>query len=256
MSDLTAYDAVLFDLDGVLTPTADVHMSAWRALFQAYFADQDVTPGYIDEDYFVYLDGKPRYEGVNSLLLSRGIELPWGSPDDPSAAHTVCGLGNRKNDVFSSILMRDGVTAFPGSVRLLNLLAERKIPLAVVSSSKNAEIVLAAAGLRDRFVTVVDGALADIESIAGKPAPDMFLRAAEILLVEPARAVVVEDAVSGVAAGHAGHFGLVVGVNRGVGAEALTAAGADRVVSDLDDLAAEIDPGIPTQDLPIEGEAP
>ncbi|MFC4224639.1 HAD family hydrolase [Lysinibacter cavernae] len=233
MTDLSEYDAILFDLDGVLTPTADVHMRAWDALFTHYFAEQNVASTYTENDYFVYVDGKPRYEGVASLLASRGIQLPWGTPNDAPTANTVCGLGNRKNVEFTSILTRDGVTPYPGSLALLDQLAAAGTPLAVVSSSQNAESVLAAAGLRDRFRAVVDGAVAAHEGIQGKPAPDTFLRAAVLLGVAPARAVVVEDALSGVAAGAAGHFGLVVGVDRGVGHDALVAAGANVVVSDL-----------------------
>ena len=233
--------AVLFDLDGVLTPTAGVHMRAWAEMFIAFLAAHedpaaDTSP-YTDADYFAHVDGKPRYDGVRDLLASRRITLPEGTPEDPPSARTVCGLGNRKNDAFTTVLERDGVTAYPGSVALLDRLRDLGTPLAVVSSSANAPAVIAAAGLTDRFVAVVDGAVAVTLGLPGKPAPDTFLHAAAACGVDPSRAVVVEDAVSGVRAGAAGSFALVIGVDRGVGEHALTSAGADLVVTDLGLLA-------------------
>ncbi len=236
--------SVLFDLDGVLTPTAEIHMLAWRSVFEAELARHDASPAYSDDDYFAYVDGKPRYEGVASMLASRGIELPWGDPSDAGDAETVCGVGNRKNDVFSGILERDGVQPYPGSLRLVDSLRQRGIPLAVVSSSKNARAVLAAAGIADRFDTVVDGLTAVEEGIPGKPAPDMFIAAADKLGAAVADSIVVEDAVSGVAAGAAGEFGLVIAVDRGVGAEALYAVGADVVVNDLAELLPTEEPAL------------
>jgi len=230
--------AVLFDLDGVLTPTAEVHMRAWAELFAPVLAAHHVSRPYTDEDYFRYVDGRPRYDGVRAVLESRGVELPEGDPGDPPEAETVCGLGNRKNAVFAAALERDGMAAYPGSLALIDRLGALGIPVAVVSSSKNAVPVLAAAHLADRFPVVVDGVVAAAEKLPGKPAPDIFLAAAERLGVVPEHAAVVEDAVSGVAAGAAGGFALVVGVDRGVGADALTAAGADVVVHDLADLLA------------------
>jgi beta-phosphoglucomutase family hydrolase len=235
------HDAVLFDLDGVLTPTAEVHMRAWAEMFNAFLGSwqgpaADTSP-YTDADYFAHVDGKPRYDGVRDLLEARGIRLPEGDPFDPPSADTVCGLGNRKNDAFNVVLERDGVTAYPGSVALLDALRALGMPLAVVSSSANAPAVLAAAGLSDRFVTVVDGAVARSLGLAGKPAPDTFVHAARACGATPQRSVVVEDAVSGVRAGAAGGFGLVIGVDRGAGAEVLTDAGAHLVVTDLGDLA-------------------
>lgn len=233
--------AVLFDLDGVLTPTAEVHMAAWAEMFDAYLAQADHpgadTSPYTERDYFDHVDGKPRYDGVRDFLRSRGIDLPDGEPTDGPDTETVCGLGNRKNDAFNAVLERDGVRPYPGSLALLDHLSDLGTPLAVVSSSANAPAVLAAAGLSDRFVTVVDGRVARELGLAGKPAPDTFLHAAEACGVEPARAVVVEDAVSGVRAGAAGRFGLVVGVDRGAGERVLREAGADVVVADLGDLA-------------------
>ncbi|RWZ68495.1 beta-phosphoglucomutase family hydrolase [Labedella populi] len=236
LPDLTTYDAVLFDLDGVLTPTADVHMHAWKLMFTELFAAWGVAKPYLDEDYFLYLDGMQRYEGVSRLLASRGIELPWGSPEDAPTAETVCGVGNRKNIAFAETLAREGVEPYAGSVAMLDVLDAAGVPKAVVSSSKNAEAVLTAAGLRERFGVVVDGAVAEVEGLPSKPAPDMFLLGATRLGVDPSRAVVVEDATSGVAAGAVGGFGLVLGVDRGAGADALLAAGAGVVVSDLSEL--------------------
>ena len=233
------FDAALFDLDGVLTPTADVHMLAWDKMFNDFLSSRGVTEPYTESDYFHYVDGKPRYDGVRSFLASRGIDLPDGDPGDDPSAETVCGLGNRKNDAFSTVLREDGVTAYPGSVALLDHLAERKVQVAVVSSSRNAPAVLVAAGLRDRFDVVVDGAVASEQQLQGKPAPDTFVSAAARLGVPVERAVVLEDALSGVAAGHAGGFGLVVGVDRGVGADRLRDAGADVVVADLAELVKE-----------------
>ena len=225
------YDAALFDLDGVLTPTAEVHMRAWRDLFTDYLTLKGETSRpYVDADYFAHIDGKPRYDGVRDFLASRGIPLAEGEPSDPPDADTVCGLGNRKNDFFAAALASEGVEPYAGSVALLDHLESRGIKVAVVSSSRNAPAVLDAAGLADRFEVVVDGQVAAEAGLPGKPAPDTFLEASNRLGVDPERAVVFEDAVSGVAAGHAGGFGLVVGVDRGVGADALTDAGADQVV--------------------------
>lgn len=236
LPDLTSYDAILFDLDGVLTPTADVHMHAWKVMFTELFEAWGIAKPYTDDDYYLFLDGMQRYEGVSRLLASRGIELPWGSPEDSATAETVCGVGNRKNVVFADILERDGVTAYPGSISLLDVLEAAGTPQAVVSSSKNAEAVLRAAGLRERFPVVVDGAVAEVEGLPSKPAPDMFLLGAARLGVDPSRSVVVEDAASGVAAGVAGGFVLVVGVDRGAGPDALLSAGAHLVVTDLSEL--------------------
>jgi len=231
------YAAVLFDLDGVITPTAIVHMRAWAEMFNAYLAEKapEAAP-YTDADYFAHVDGKPRYDGVRDFLASRSIALPEGTPDDPPTAETVCGLGNRKNDAFNAVLARDGVEAYPGSVAFLDYLAGLGTPLGVVSSSVNAPSVLESAGLIDRFQTVVSGAVATEQHLPGKPKPDTFLYAAKVLGATAGEAVVLEDAVSGVAAGAAGGFGLVVGVDRGAGHDALAGAGADIVVADLAEL--------------------
>lgn len=236
LPDLTTYDAVLFDLDGVLTPTAEVHMHAWQTMFQELFAAWDITPPYTERDYFEYLDGKKRYDGVASLLRSRDVEVPWGDPSDPPTADTVCGIGNRKNVVFSSILRSEGITAYPGSVRLLDVLQAAGTPIAVVSSSKNATEVLQVAGLTDRFPVVMDGVIAERDHLQSKPAPDVFVEAARLVGVEPARAAAVEDAISGVMSAASGGFALVIGVDRGVGADELRKAGAHLVVADLGEL--------------------
>ncbi len=238
-------EAVLFDLDGVITPTAEVHMRAWSHMFNTWLdglrdgghppAGADLSE-YTDADYFAHVDGKPRYDGVRDLVAARGIGLPEGDPSDAPSDETICGLGNRKNDAFNVVLARDGVTAYPGSVALLDHLRDLGLPLAVVSSSGNAPAVLEAAGLADRFDFVMSGVVATERGLPGKPAPDTFLAAAEQLGASAAGCVVLEDAVSGVRAGAAGGFADVVGVDRGAGAAVLTGAGATVVVSDLADL--------------------
>ncbi|HEY1135712.1 MAG TPA: beta-phosphoglucomutase family hydrolase [Nocardioides sp.] len=231
--------AVLFDLDGVITPTAEVHMRAWEVMFNDFLAGwegEGDTATYTDRDYFDHVDGKPRYDGVRDFLASRGIDLPEGEESDGPDTDTVRGLGDRKNDAFNAVLERDGVTAYPGSVALLDHLATLPVRLAVVSSSVNAPAVLAAAGLLDRFETVVSGAVAHELGLPGKPAPDTFLHAASVVGATAATSVVVEDAVSGVRAGASGGFVAVIGVDRGVGAANLTAAGATLVVDDLAEL--------------------
>lgn len=239
--DWRAHDGALFDLDGVITPTAEIHEHAWGELFAGY--------GYTEDDYLRYIDGKPRYDGVRSFLASRDITLPDGLPSDPPGTDTVCAMGNRKNALFNEILARDGIAPYPGSMATLELLAGYHIPAAIVSSSKNARTVLDAAGLGERFDVVVDGVVAAEEHIVGKPAPDMFRRAAELLGVAESGAVVVEDAVSGVAAGAAGDFAVVIGVDRGAGSEALLAHGATFVVSDLAEL-------LPSGSRPNDGSRP
>ncbi|MCR2763879.1 HAD-IA family hydrolase [Microbacterium sp. zg.B48] len=250
--DLTSYDAVLFDLDGVLTPTAEVHMHAWQTMFEELFAAWDITPPYTERDYFDYLDGKKRYDGVASLLRSRDVEVPWGDPADPPTADTVCGIGNRKNEVFSRLLRAEGIVAYPGSVALLDELDAAGTPTAVVSSSKNAEEVLQSAGLRARFPVVMDGVIAERDHLASKPAPDVFVEAARMLGVDPARSAAIEDAISGVQSAAAGGFALVIGVDRGTGPDELRRAGAHVVVDDLAALVRrpESSPQTDAQELP------
>jgi len=226
--DWNDYDGVLFDLDGVITPTAEIHEHAWGELF----ADHDYT----EADYLEFIDGKPRYDGVRSFLASRHIELPDGDPDDAPGDATVSAMGNRKNVLFNDILERDGIAPYPGSQATLDLLEAAGIPSAIVSSSKNAVPVLDAAGLGDRFDVVVDGVVAAGLGLNGKPAPDGYLLGAERLGTDPRKTVVVEDASSGVAAGKAGNFAVTIGVDRGAGHDTLLANGATFVVDDLADL--------------------
>jgi beta-phosphoglucomutase family hydrolase len=230
-----SFSAYLFDLDGVLTPTADIHQQAWKTMFDEYLVPRGMPP-FSDDDYLRHVDGRPRFDGVRTFLASRGITLPEGDRDAPPGDGSVSALGNRKNVVFLDILRRDGIAPYPGSVRFLEHIEAQGIKAAVVSSSRNAREVLEASGLAPRFDVVTDGLVAAEEHIVGKPAPDMFLNAASRLGVAAADAVVVEDAVSGVEAGRAGRFGLVVGVDRGAGHDALRDHGADVVVDDLSEL--------------------
>ncbi|MFP5321592.1 MAG: HAD family hydrolase [Acidimicrobiia bacterium] len=224
--------AVLFDLDGVITPTAEVHQRAWAELFRPW--------GFTTDDYLAHVDGKPRYDGVRDFLASRDVVLPDGVAADPPGDATVAALGNRKDVLFRELLDREGVEPYPGTMAVLEVLDRAGVAQAVVSSSRNARPVLRAAGLGDRFPHVVDGVTLDEEGLAGKPAPDMFLRAAALLDVEPGDAVVVEDASSGVAAGAAGGFGLVLGVDRGGNRQALLDSGAHLVVEDLGETLEEV----------------
>ena len=232
---MTGIRGVLFDLDGVLTPTIVVHRAAWARLFEPYLDQHGVAP-YTERDYFDYIDGKPRYEGVRSMLAARGIELPEGEPSDDPSADTICGVGNRKNETVSRLLAEEGVSPYPGSILFLDAVTNAGLKVAVVSSSRNASFVLEAAGIADRFEVVVDGMVAESGHIAGKPSPDTYLHAANLLGLTAAECVVVEDAHSGVQAGRAGNFGLVLGVDRGAGAKQLLDSGADLVVDDLEDM--------------------
>ncbi|MGA8115438.1 MAG: beta-phosphoglucomutase family hydrolase [Actinocatenispora sp.] len=240
--------ACLFDLDGVLTRTAVVHAAAWREMFDAYLserAEREHTSfePFTQSDYDRYVDGKQRQDGTRSFLASRGITLPEGTPDDPPEYETVRGLGNRKNETVTRRIRENGVEVYPGSVRFLQVTREAGLRRAVVSSSANCRPVLEAAGIADAFEQIVDGVVAARDGLAGKPAPDTFLAAAHALGVSPAEAAVFEDALSGVAAGRAGNFGLVVGVDRVGQAEQLRAEGADLVVEDLAELLVTPDPG-------------
>ena len=236
------FDAVLFDLDGVLTSTARVHSVCWKKMFDAFLerhaADTGGTfvPFDMDQDYKRYVDGKPRYDGVRSFLESRGIELPYGDPGDPPGALSACGLGNRKDRLFNEVLKEEGVEAYEGTIRWARELRGRGMKTAVVSSSKNCKTIMEAAAIEHLFDTRVDGEIAQRLRIPGKPAPDTYLKAAQELGVSPERAVVVEDALSGVEAGRRGGFGLVIGVDRHGDAEALLENGADIVVADLAEM--------------------
>jgi alpha,alpha-trehalase len=237
-----AFDAVLFDLDGVITQTAAVHAAAWKRLFDGYLESRSRREGTpfqsfdIDEDYRTYIDGKPRYDGVASFLSSRGIRVPQGTPEDSPEAETVCGLGNRKNRYFQEHLRRHGVAIYETTVEFVRQVRAHGLRTALVSSSKNAAEVLEAAEITTLFDTRVDGVEIARLGLRGKPAPDMFLEAARRLETSPQRAVVVEDAASGIEAGRAGGFGLVVGVDRNGHAEALRRSGAHVIVTDLHQL--------------------
>ncbi|MEO8092418.1 MAG: beta-phosphoglucomutase family hydrolase [bacterium] len=234
--------ACLFDLDGVLTDTAEVHAAAWKQTFDAFLSEraagsgEPLVPFDAAADYAAHVDGRPRADGVRAFLASRGISLPAGGPGDPPSDATVHGLANRKNELLGHLIERQGVRAYEDSLRFLEAVRAAGLGCAVVTSSENADAVLRAAGLDEFFDVQVDGVAVRELGLAGKPAPDGFLEAARRLRVAPARAAVFEDAVAGVAAGRAGDFGQVIGVDRVGHAAALREAGADVVVSDLAEL--------------------
>lgn len=236
------FDAVLFDLDGVLTATAKVHATCWKKMFDEYLQSrasrtgEPFQPFEITTDYRFYVDGKPRFDGVRDFLQSRGIELPEGTPNDPPQTETVCGLGNRKNEMINAVIESDGVEAYEGSLALVRQIRREGIKVAVVTSSQNCDAVLKAAGIANIFTVRVDGNIIHDQNLSGKPAPDGFLAAAKSLGVDPKRAVVVEDAISGVQAGRDGGFGLVIGIARKGDSEELRQHGADIVVKDLGEL--------------------
>jgi HAD superfamily hydrolase (TIGR01509 family) len=226
----------------VLTETARVHAAAWKQMFDGYLRERAARTGeaFVPfdpiADYVEYVDGKPRYDGVRSFLASRGIQLPDGKPADPPSAETITGLGNRKNELVLSLLRSGGAEAYEGSVRYVHAVRDAGLHRAVVSASANCRDVLAAAGIENLFEVRIDGIVAEQKHLKGKPAPDTFLAAASELDVRPAQAAVFEDALAGVAAGRAGRFGFVVGVDRAGQAKALREHGADLVVSDLAEL--------------------
>jgi beta-phosphoglucomutase family hydrolase len=234
--------ACLFDLDGVLTPTAKLHAAAWEEMFDAFLKQRAQQSGEPYEpfdphrDYDEYVDGKARSDGVRAFLAARGIDLPDGSPDDPPQADTVIGLGKRKNEIVVELIRTRGVDPYPGSVRYVKAARDAGLRRAVVSSSANCRDVLRSAGIDDLFEAVIDGHVAQDEQLAGKPAPDTYLAGARALSVEPGAAAVFEDALAGVEAGRAGHFAIVVGIDRVGQAKALAEHGADVVVRDLDEL--------------------
>jgi beta-phosphoglucomutase family hydrolase len=236
--------ACLFDMDGVLTQTARVHMAAWKQMFDEFLrrhAEAQGEPFVAFEplDYTRYVDGKPRADGVRSFLESRGIRLPEGEAGDPPDAETVAGLGNRKNALVLRLIDEEGVAVFDGSIRYVQAAREAGLKRAVVSSSANTHAVLRSCGIEDMFDEVVDASVAQREGLRGKPAPDTFLHGAALLGTPPDEAAVFEDALAGVEAGRAGRFGYVVGVDRADQGEQLREHGADVVVCDLADLLAE-----------------
>jgi beta-phosphoglucomutase family hydrolase len=230
--------ALLFDLDGVLTQTAKVHFKAWKQTFDEFLRDRDGDGfrEFTQEDYNEYVDGMPRFDGVRSFLKSRDIELPEGGDDDPGDAQTVRGLGNKKNDLVLHLIEHDGVEVYDGSVAYVRAAREAGLKRAVVSASANCKPVLRSAGIIDLFDEIIDGAVAEQRGLAGKPHPDTYLAGAEAVGVDPAEAAVFEDATAGVQAGHDGHFGYVVGVDRVDHAADLERHGADVVVKDLSEL--------------------
>ena len=236
------FDAVLFDLDGVITDTANLHAASWKQMFDEYLKKraaektEDFVPFDIASDYQLYVDGKSRFDGVRDFLASRNISLPEGTPDGPPQAETVCGLGNRKNALVNKIIEKEGVELYEGSVRFIHQLRHQGFKIAIVTSSQNCDAVLKAAKLDAHFEVQVDGNVIQAKKLAGKPAPDAFLMAAKLLDVEPKRAVVIEDAISGVQAGRIGNFGLVIGVARKTNAKELQRQGANLVVTDLSEL--------------------
>ncbi len=234
--------ACLFDMDGVVTQTATVHAAAWKQMFDEFLRQRAQSTGtqFVPFDpgheYDAYVDGKPRLDGTRSFLASRGIDLPEGTPDDPPGTPTLCGLSNRKNDLVLAKIAAGGVQVYEGSIAYINAVRAAGVRTAIVSASANTVQVLHAAGIEDLFDTRIDGVIAAERGLRGKPAPDTFLAAAQALDVPAAHAVVFEDAQAGVAAGHAGHFALVVGVDRVGQAAELKAHGADIVVKDLSEL--------------------
>jgi beta-phosphoglucomutase family hydrolase len=240
--DWDRFEAVLFDLDGVLTDTASLHSEAWKQTFDEFLRQRAEASGEpfrefdIGEDYRRYVDGRPRYDGVRDFLHSRGIELPEGPEGAAPGFDSVRALGNRKDELVNRLFGERGVVPFAGSLALLRRVRERGLRTAVVTSSANCTAVLAAAKIQDLFDAKVDGVVAAGRALAGKPAPDSFLEGARELGVPPARAVVVEDAISGVQAGRSGGFGLVIGVARKGNARDLADNGADVVVEDLAEL--------------------
>lgn len=239
------FDAMIFDLDGVVTATAKVHSAAWKEAFDDYLRLREAggrepfRPFDEEADYFRYVDGKPRYQGVLSFLRSRGIEIPYGDPSDGPEKETVCGLGNKKNLRFGQLLARRGVEVFRSTVDLVRKAKAKGIKVAVVTSSKNGPAVLKAAGLEALFDAAVDGVVAESLGLRGKPDPDIFLKCAALLGAEAGRCVVFEDSLAGVEAGRAGGFGLVIGMDRRNHADLLKEKGADLVFTDLAGLGLE-----------------
>jgi beta-phosphoglucomutase family hydrolase len=236
------FDAVLLDLDGVITATAKIHASAWKQAFDEFLkkraGDGSFKPFDKQSDYEDYVDGKPRYDGAQSFLESRHIDVPRGRPDDPPDKETVCGIANRKNKRFEEALKKERVDVFEGTVAWIRQLRQAGIKTAVVSSSSHCKAILHNAGISNLFDARMDGDIADRLKLKGKPEPDTYLKAAEMVGVDAKRAVVVEDALAGVEAGRKGGFGLVIGVDRKNDPEELKKHGADVVVSDLKEMLA------------------
>jgi len=236
------FDAVIFDLDGVITKTALVHGTAWRKMFNTFLIEREIKQGEVfkefthENDYLPYVDGKPRYKGVQSFLESRGISLPYGTPEDKPEMETVCGLGNRKNLVFKEIIENEGVEVYESTIKLIKQLKDAGIKIGVASSSKNCKLILEKTNIIHYFETRVDGIVSAELGLKGKPEPDIFTTAADNLGVSYNKSVVVEDAVSGVQAGAKGKFGMVIGIARESNKDELTKNGADVVFEDIEEL--------------------
>lgn len=242
MNNQLSFRAVVFDMDGVITKTAITHAAAWKKMFDEYLRKREKEHGEPfrefthSGDYLPYVDGKPRYKGVASFLESRGISIPFGDPEDPPGKETCCGLGNRKNQAFNEVLERDGVEVYPSTVDLIHELKELGIHLGVASSSKNCQAILEAVQLLDLFEARVDGVVSAEMGLHGKPEPDIFTTACDLMKVSYNEAIVVEDAVSGVQAGSKGNFGLTLGIAREDNRQELKENGADHVVEDLSEI--------------------
>lgn len=237
--DKTSFGAAILDMDGVITKTAVIHAKAWKQMFDEFLErieGADSKPLDINKDYHLYIDGIPRHDGIRSFLGSRNISLPDGKPEDPPEADTVFGLGKRKNSIFLSVLEKEGVEVYDDALEVMRIWKKNSIRLAVISSSRNCRHIIDKAGLSDFFDARVDGETLIKENLKGKPEPDMFLRACDLLGLTAGRSIVIEDAISGVEAGIKGNFGLVVGVARNKARELLENAGADVVVDKLTDL--------------------
>ena len=243
--DLDKYEAAILDMDGVVTDTARAHAASWKQMFDAYLKEHSAKRGWsykaFDDikDYYRYIDGKLRYQGVASFLESRGIVLPYGNPDDPPDRETVCGLGNRKNRFFHDYLKENGAKAYQSTIEFLQNLKNRKIATAVISSSRNAKAVLTAAGVQELFQVMVDGVYGAEHNLKGKPEPDIFLEAARQLNVAPETVLVLEDSISGVEAAKKGGFGLIIGIDRTGRNTEIKNHGADLVVTDLSEIRSE-----------------
>lgn len=234
-----SFQAAILDMDGVITKTAILHAKAWKQMFDAVLrkmSGEDFKPLDIRGDYYRYIDGIPRHDGIRNFLRSRNIQVPSGTPGDSPEADTIFGLGARKNEIFLSILQKEGVQVYEDTVNVANKWKKAGIKLAVISSSRNCERIIEAAGLTDLFDTRVDGTTLEAENLRGKPEPDMLLRACELLSVNNSVTIVIEDAIAGIEAGVKGKLGLVVGVSRGKDEKQLKEAGADIVVKNLTDL--------------------
>ena len=242
MSKNLSFDAVIFDMDGVITKTALTHAAAWKKMFDVYLRKREAEHGekFVEfthaGDYLPFVDGKPRYKGVADFLKSRGIDIPFGDPSDLPNAETCCGLGNSKNDAFNEVLDKEGVEVYPSTVALLSDLKKAGVKLGVASSSKNCKPVLERVDLLNVFEARVDGVVSAELGLHGKPEPDIFTTACDIVKADYSKSIVVEDAVSGVQAGIKGKFGLTIGIAREDNIKELQKAGAHIVVEDLEEI--------------------